>query len=174
MIYDIFISYSDGDKDKVRLIESELEGHDLFRPLVIAAKKDAMKPLAKKVEEGLKKETTLVIIPILTKKSISTQWINQEIGFAFAIKKEIFPIVASNIFDELKGFIHKQVDLPYCFSFSTNKAKENKEFIRCFRELLKKLEKKFAYLPIREQIKAGNLPKRVKFLDTQREPWRYF
>ncbi|MBK7855382.1 MAG: hypothetical protein IPJ79_11200 [Bacteroidetes bacterium] len=45
---EIFISYSDFDKDKVDLIVSELEGNIKFAPLVIASNREALKPLAKK------------------------------------------------------------------------------------------------------------------------------
>ncbi|MEQ6118634.1 hypothetical protein [Reichenbachiella sp. MALMAid0571] len=67
----LFISYSDFDKEKVELIKSELDDHPFFEPLVIASNREALKPLVKKVTDGI--EGSFVIIPILTAKSISTQ-----------------------------------------------------------------------------------------------------
>ena len=38
----LFISYSDHDKDKVTILENELESHFLFEPLVIAERRDPL------------------------------------------------------------------------------------------------------------------------------------
>lgn len=147
---EIFISYSDFDKDKVDLIVSELEGNIKFAPLVIASNREALKPLAKKVADGI--INAKVIVPILTRKSFTTQWINQEIGFATALNKKVIPIVESDLINDLKGFIHKQIDLPYNFPSSTNRAKEHKDFINCFRLLLSDLERDFEALGIIEEL----------------------
>lgn len=109
---DIFISYSDNDKDKVDLIVKELKGNTKFKPLVIASNREALKPLAEKVADGIVKAK--IIVPILTKNSITTQWINQEIGFATALNKKIIPIVEKDIIGILKGFIHREIDLYPC------------------------------------------------------------
>jgi hypothetical protein len=137
----IFISYSDYDKEKVDLIVNELEGNTKFFPIVIAFKREALKPLAQKVADGIIQAK--VILPILTKKSIPTQWINQEIGFATALSKHIMPIVESDLIDNLKGFIHKQIDLPYNFQPNANKALENEYFAIQIRSLLADLEENF-------------------------------
>ncbi len=138
MKFKIFVSYSDFDKSKVDLIVNELSGHNNFEPLVIASNRDALESLSSKVKDGINR--AVVFVPILTRKSISTQWINQEIGFAVAKEKVIMPIIEENLFDELKGFINKQVDLPYVFMKSTNNGQENKNFMKQFRFLLSDLE----------------------------------
>ncbi|MGD0710568.1 MAG: toll/interleukin-1 receptor domain-containing protein [Bacteroidales bacterium] len=138
---EIFISYSDSDKEKVDLIVKELEGNTRFQSLVIASNREALKPLAKKVADGIEKAK--VIVPILTKNSFMTQWINQEIGYATALNKKIIPIVEKDIIGSLKGFIHKEIDLPYNYKPNDNKAKEHKDFISCFRLLLSDLEKEY-------------------------------
>lgn len=137
----IFISYSDYDKDKVDLIVLELDGNTKFFPIVIASKREPLKPLAQKVTDGIKQAK--VILPILTKNSIPTQWINQEIGFATALSKRIMPIVESDLIDKLKGFIHKEIDLPYNFQPNEDKATEDKNFVRQVRNLLADLEENF-------------------------------
>lgn len=138
---DIFISYSDLDNDKVGLIVKELEGNTKFNLIIIAANREALKPLAQKVADGIIQSN--VIIPILTSNSYQTQWINQEIGFATALKKKIMPIVENGLGNSLKGFIHKQIDLPYSFSKNEKKAIEHKDFIHSFRNLIADLEKDF-------------------------------
>jgi hypothetical protein len=102
----IFISYSNSDINKVDLIREELKSHSYLEPVIIASNREALRPLAEKVSEGILQSE--VIIPILTNNSINTQWINQEIGFATAYKKKIMPIIERGIIDHLKGFIHKQ------------------------------------------------------------------
>jgi hypothetical protein len=135
----IFISYSDVDKGKVQLIANELKHDKNFYPLIIAADREPLKPLVKKVSDGIIKAEFFV--PILTSNSITAQWINQEIGFATAINRHIIPIVEIGIIQTLKGFIHKEIDLPYSFSKSSNKSKENKDFIKRFRVLVADLRK---------------------------------
>lgn len=153
---EIFISYSDFDKEKINLILKELDGNIWFKPLVIAENREALKPLAEKVKEGIIK--TKIIIPLLTKKSFKTQWINQEIGFATALKKRVIPIVAKDIIGKLKGFVHKEIDLPYNYLSSLDKDIENKDFINCFRLLISDLEKDF------EKFRGvTELPKKTEF-----------
>ena len=156
MKHGIFISYSDFDREKVDLITNELEGNTLFYPIVIAFNREALMPLSQKVADGIIKAK--IILPILTKKSISTQWINQEIGFATSKGKRIMPIVESNIIGELKGFIHKQIDLPYNYLPNTNKAKEHKDFVKQVRNIISDLKKDFQTL-----ITVEELPEKTDF-----------
>jgi hypothetical protein len=142
MKHQLFISYSDFDKDKVSLIVNELKNNKLFAPLIIASNREALKPLVKKVSEGIQK--SLVIIPILSRKSMVTQWINQEIGYSMALEKPIRPIVEQEIISELKGFIHKQVDLPYNFITDKDQETENANFLKTFRDLISDLESEYS------------------------------
>jgi len=137
----LFISYSNNDIEKVNLIKKELEDHFLFEPIIIASNREALKPLVVKVTEGIHKST--VIIPILTTNSISTQWINQEIGYAMGTYKKLYPIVESSLLNQLKGFIHKEIDLPYKYQDNPDKKIENEGFLNSFRILLVDLEKEF-------------------------------
>ncbi len=146
----IFISYSDFDKDKVNLIVKELTGNIKFFPIVIASNREALKPLTQKVADGIIQST--VILPILTKNSIPTQWINQEIGFATALKKRIMPIVEIDLIDKLKGFIHKQIDLPYNYRPNEDKSEEYKGFIKQVRNLLADLDEEFQELSTDDEL----------------------
>jgi len=112
-------------------------------PIVIADRRKSLVPLTKKVEDGINE--TQIIIPILTKKSISSQWVNQEIGYSSALSDiKIMPIIESSIIDDLKGFIHKQVDLSYNFAgFPDNAKKEGIHFKRCIVELINDIKKEY-------------------------------
>lgn len=139
MKHGIFISYSDLDRHKVELFERELKENKNFYPIIIAFNRDPLKPLAQKVADGIIKSE--IVVPILTNNSIYTQWINQEIGFATALNKKIMPIVDYSLTDKLKGFIHKQIDLPYGYNTNSTKAQENKEFVKQVKNLLIDLDK---------------------------------
>jgi hypothetical protein len=159
----IFISYSNYDKTKVNLIERELQNNKYFQPIIIASDREALKPLAKKVSDGIDKSN--IILPILTKNSYLTQWINQEIGFAKAIDRKIVPIVDKEILKDLKGFIHKEIDLPYHFTSTDNKSKENRDFIKCFRVLLADLEKELQSKKIVKNSPMTNFEKSLEKAD---------
>ncbi|HTA83444.1 MAG TPA: hypothetical protein VK783_10935 [Bacteroidia bacterium] len=130
----VFVSYCQKDFDKVTIAEKEINKSKYFYALIIARNREPLKLLSVKVEEGiLKSHATL---PILTTKSIREQWINQEIAFAHAHKKLLLPIVEHSVINKLKGFIHKERDLPYMF----NKTVDNSEFLIAVQKMLKDLE----------------------------------
>jgi len=148
----IFISYSDFDKDKIILVKKVLEDNQHFCPLIIASEREALRPLVGKVSEGITKAP--IFVPIITQRSISTQWINQEIGYAFSKERMIIPIIEKEIIEKLRGFIHKEVDLPYSFHSSLNRATENKNFMSCFKLLVSDLELNFKPEHIKSKIKT--------------------
>ena len=135
----IFISYSDFDKNKMRQFERIIKAEKDFEPIIIADRKIALALLSDKVKQGINECT--YFIPIITRQSIKTQWINQEIGFAVATKNcKIIPIIESQIIDDLRGFIHKQVDLPYCFEGNPdNRRSESFKFSITAKGLIKDL-----------------------------------
>ena len=75
------------------------------------------------------------------------------------------PIVEAGILESLKGFIHKELHLPYLFSGSTNKTSENKDFRKQFRILIGDLEPVAA-----EQDVAPTQPEKTEFEKTLEEP----
>ena len=137
--YNLFISYSSEDQNIIDFIESELNNHAQFQPLIIAKNREPLKPLSEKVIKGL--TDAEVVIPVLTKRSINTQWINQEIGYATAIKRKMSPIVEREIINQLKGFIHNQVDIPYNYNSSIENIEGFKEV---FRIMIKDLEEEYS------------------------------
>jgi hypothetical protein len=136
----LFISYATENANKVKLIEKEIKNHSLFESLVVANKREPNKALVKKVTEGI--DSSYRFIPILTRHSIQTQWINQEIGYAVGKNIPIIPVVEKGILNDLKGFVHKQNDCPYIYQTKADFAmrEENKSFMTQFRLLIKDLE----------------------------------
>lgn len=83
---------------------------------------------------------------ILTAKSYQKcQWLNQEIGFAFARfpKDKIFPVAQKSIIKNLKGFIHDKAEISYNFDANQNNPqKERTSFRKCINELLTDIQVK--------------------------------
>lgn len=110
----VFISYASADDRKRRALARAMEtANPSLTPIVISSRGDPGRPLSDKVADGLREADFLV--PILTRSSIGTQWVNQEIGFANGIELKVVPLVEVGIMPELKGFIHSQIDLPFKF-----------------------------------------------------------
>lgn len=110
----IFISYCQADYEKVKILENKILETEGLEPIIVANNREPLKPLAQKVQDGI--IICEFFIPIITQNSINTQWLNQEIGFAISARKKILPIIEESLIDNLKGFIHKQIDIPYLFT----------------------------------------------------------
>jgi hypothetical protein len=136
----IFISHCINDKNKVVSLTKAIKKSTMkLEPIVVANKRNPLLSLANKVEKNLKDSN--IIIPIITSTSMNNQWVNQEIGYANAIGKQIVPIVEEGILMQLKGFIHSQLDLPYLFkSDEKNKIRESTFFAICCKQLVLDIE----------------------------------
>ena len=124
----IFISYSDNDRKKMIALEKAIKESALnLKPIVVAKDAQPGVPLSEKIKKAI--NNCDIIIPIITEESIKNQWVNQEIGFAVAKEKKIFPIVDNAIIKNLKGFIHDQIDIPFNFkSYINDSTKETRNF----------------------------------------------
>lgn len=130
MTKNVFISYSSLDKSKVQVLEKKINNTEHLKAFVVEDVRTSMMYVEKKIEHYFAK--TDYFIPILTRNSINTQYLNQEIGYAAAKKKKIKPVVGQDVLEDLKGFIHGHHDLPYNFQcFSENPLKEKKTFAAC-------------------------------------------
>ena len=134
----IFISYYSKDNDLLKILVSEIKKSPKLDPIVVATKPSPRKALAKKVKDGITEAK--YFIPILTNVSHKTQWVNQEIGYAEALETlghiKIIPIIESTVRNKLKGFIHKNEDLPYEFKRLDNKRREKLIFRKRCKTLL--------------------------------------
>lgn len=113
MIVKIFISYASGDRALAKQIQERLSKMEWIEPIIVEAKErdEPGIPLRNKVASHI--ENSNLIIPILTKSALKEQWPNQEIGYAFALRRDtgrFIPIVEDR--ELLKGFITRDLDLP--------------------------------------------------------------
>lgn len=147
-----FISYGHIDDRKREILEEVLLANNIA-PLVVANKDEPAMLLATKVENAI--EESDYLIPILTKDSINNQWVNQEIGYANKLVKDnrikIVPIVEESKMDDLKGFIHKQMDLSFHFSSNSHLGSENK----AFKKQCERLAKYMLSKPTPKKISTG-------------------
>ncbi|MEP7317401.1 MAG: toll/interleukin-1 receptor domain-containing protein [Panacibacter sp.] len=131
----IFISFSSADSAKMKLIKKIVDGSDFFTAIIATEFNTPGKDLSKKIIDGI--TDCEYFIPIITSKSVSTQWLNQEIGFAKALNREIIPIVEIQIINSLKGFVHNQLDLSFRFYGNDSDTNyENKKFREVSKELI--------------------------------------
>lgn len=152
----IFISYSDVDRNKMDAFRKALKKiENKFTPIVVARKPTPSQPLSEKVKKSILESS--FIVPILTKNSIYTQWVNQEIGFAIGRDKSIIPIVEKSTIGNLKGFINNQLDLPFNFEGHSNKKIEASNFNKCYKLLIEYLENSLV-----KYFKSKVTPKKIK------------
>jgi len=154
----IFISYSSEDANKQEALSRALRSSSKkLKPIIVARRKTPGKLLVDKVKEGILE--TPYFIPILTRSSITNQWVNQEIGFAIANNRNIVSLVETSTINRLKGFIHNQIDLPFKFKGNQfNKRKEAQSFRKCCSELILHLENEMKEYVLKSSIS----PKKVK------------
>jgi len=154
----IFISYCNEDKNKLEALSRALRNSSKkLKQIIIEKRKIPGKPLTDKVKEGILE--TPYFMPILTRSSITNQWVNQEIGFAIATHRNVLALVETSIINELKGFIHNQIDLPFTFEGNASQnRKEAKSFRKCYKELILHLEDEM----VEPVLKSFISPKKVK------------
>jgi len=104
----IFISHDSNDINKAKELKNYIEEQEYLFPILIVRDKQPNELIEKQVEEGLR--STDYFVPILTKYSLNSIWVNQEIGFAKGKGMQIYALIQDEILDDinLKGFIHKQ------------------------------------------------------------------
>jgi len=137
----IFISYSEIDNNKMNALSNAINRDKIFQPIVVAHRKKPGKALSEKVKNYLNDCNLKYIVPIITKNSLNSQWVNQEIGYATAKNITVIPIIDSFILDKLKGFINKQIDLSFTFkSNSSNTQVETNNFKKSYKALLQHIK----------------------------------
>jgi len=158
MYQNLFISYSDKDRNKLEALSKAIRNSSgKIKLITVAKRKIPGKPLSDKVKEGIIE--AVYFVPILTRSSIRNQWVNQEIGFATANHRNIIPLVEKSIVNKLKGFIHNQIDLPFTFEGNrSNKQKEARSFRKCYKDIIYHLENDI----VEPFLKSHISPKKVK------------
>lgn len=114
----IFISYCKEDKSKMEFIKNLIDIKPQLKSLVVPQENSDLDYNPEKIKKAFAKTT--VFLPILTSNSIKSQWVNQEIGYCFALNsikiEDIKPLVEKNTANKLKGFISISNDLNYRFT----------------------------------------------------------
>lgn len=113
----VFISFCELDRIYMAYLRKSLLTNEL---LTISLAEDLLRPsvdLPDVIPEVIREADYFLVI--LTEQSITSQWVNQEIGFAFGISKlegKRFAFVEKKIMGNLKGFFHDKMQHPYHFN----------------------------------------------------------
>ena len=125
MVYRTFIGYSSEDDDLAQYIHDSLGRIVQIQPYKAEIYPDYGEDFKKRLQNELYESHFMVVL--LTNNGIRSQWVNQEIGFAYALKTRLRPlyigqphiIPISQKQTELKGFITKDsVDILFLEDFS--------------------------------------------------------
>jgi len=155
----VFISFlSNPDRKKMDLLKILIENQQQnVIPIVIDYQKTPGMPLTEKVENGINQCD--VFIPIITRNSINSQWVNQEIGYAKAKERKCIPIIEKGILKDLKGFIHDKIDCPFLFQGNDKSARsETVEYNKCILKLVNYLPE----LSLEPKLTSSITPKKIK------------
>jgi hypothetical protein len=111
MDFKVFIGYAKEDDDKASYIFSCLNGIVGIQPYKAEFFKECGEDFKEKIQRELTDSHLMIVL--LTENGKNSQWVNQEIGYAYALKKRrhseyenlpnIIPISLKNV--NLKGFI---------------------------------------------------------------------
>jgi len=137
----VFISYYTKDKNKRNSLKNAINKTSRYKATHAFENTEPDTSPCDKIKKKIRDST--YFIPILTRKSINEQWVNQEIGYAEAIKSKqfILPIVEDQIIKDLKGFINKELGDLFSFQGIENeKRKEAYQFRKCYNRLINYLE----------------------------------
>jgi hypothetical protein len=130
----VFVSHSTSDDNKMEAVTRAIKKRDQLEAVVVVKKRQQGKWFPDKVAEAI--DSADLVIPILTSNSIMSQWVNQEIGYARAKGKDIWPVLAKNQTQNLKGFLSRDQDQAYRFEPSNNERQEATRFARVCNKLL--------------------------------------
>jgi len=138
-----FICFFESDRRKKDILFKKLKDSKIEPVLV----EDILAPatlFAKKISQAL--EESNYLLPILTENSISSQWLNQEIGYAQKLfnenKIKIIPLVEQSLIDnkKIKGFVHLEMDLSFRFASGTDEETTLENFSAACDRLIAYLE----------------------------------
>jgi hypothetical protein len=142
----IFISYAKEDNVKMEYVRDAINSKTNLNAIVVPEIKDNLVYNSEKIIKAINRSS--MFLAILTPNSISNQWVNQEIGYAFykfTKVRDIIPIVDKQISNDLKGFISKNNDLNYRYSEGKNFEMVADEMVNDLQSLHENHGKYFVY-----------------------------
>lgn len=101
MMYNVFISHSGEDQKFVEVLFNSLKRIDKINPFVATYYRESGQVLKGKIAREL--DCSTFVIALLTSAGTISQWVNQEIGYAYAKGKTIIPVKDQSV--ELTGFL---------------------------------------------------------------------
>lgn len=108
MAFKVFISHAEEDKNLAERIHSILERMGLG-PYIYELYSEYGRDLDDIIRDKISECKHFVVL--LTSNGIQSQWVNQEIGMAYALNRNIIPVVEKGT--KSKGFIEFKLGLPY-------------------------------------------------------------
>ncbi|UCG70989.1 MAG: toll/interleukin-1 receptor domain-containing protein [Thermoplasmata archaeon] len=136
----VFISYANIDRKLAERFRDYLIDAEptKFKPILVELVKKPSESFNEKMAYYL--ENCDVFIPLITENSLKSRWVNQEIGFAYSLRKiyqiDLIPIVHNR--EEMdKGFINKYVGLDFVW--------DEKDVTKTFEEVKNYMLEKVPY-----------------------------
>ncbi|MCB0811122.1 MAG: toll/interleukin-1 receptor domain-containing protein [Flavobacteriales bacterium] len=157
----LFISHSNDDKNKLEtLLRVFNTPGSHFEAVAIIKNRNPGVLFSDKVKSGI--DDCKNLIAIISKNSIHSQWVNQEIGYFLGSKSGVIPyvIIDRNIRSSIKGFVHSEMDLPFSYLSDTNKFKEGHSFRKACVDLYEFLQESIPSKGV-TQFESEILPKRI-------------
>ena len=141
MEFGVFLSHSEEDHGLAWHVKDVLDRTNI-KTYIFEEYQKPGEPLADMVTNAMKKSSFFAVL--LTKSSLNSQWVNQEIGIAHALEIDIIPIVEENLL--CKGLIEFRTRLPFC---SNDPETMIYRLLRRLRELLNRCEQEINGLLIK-------------------------
>lgn len=101
MAFRIFLSYGSGDEDYVGQLFDSIGVVSNLQPYVAEWIETAGVPLRDKVAQGI--DGSSCLIAFYTYNGMNSEWMNQEVGYAYGKKVTVIPIKDESV--ELQGFL---------------------------------------------------------------------
>jgi hypothetical protein len=111
-VIQIFLSHNTQDRAWGEWLMRSTAAHGI-KPYLAEHDVQAGAVLAKKIESAL--DASAAVVVLITDKSVNSQYVHQEIGYARKAKKLIIPVVQSGITGEQLGMLQGLEYIPFDF-----------------------------------------------------------
>jgi len=138
----VFISFCWDNRDLTSRVHDAIKKTRYLYPIVITNPERANAQLWSPEKVALGIIECSFFIPIISELSLNNQWVNQEIGYAAASGRPIYPIVQQVLVDEkkLKGWVNTERDQPYRFDLHEDPKAARRLFRNAYNPILEHLD----------------------------------